>query len=473
MKSRWPYTIIGTLLVLALNVPPLLSQNEAQDNKPVSGVRITLDQTITNGWNEIDAVELVGLTTDEVVVRQWAISAEASSQYGSSSNWSPAQATGAPDTAGCGDQATAWASATSTGQDTLTLSYDTPVIPLEVNIYQTYHPGAIVRVELLEGDSATLTIFEGVDPALYCPGVLSIRVRAEAHLETLAYGVRIKINQAERSWTEIDAIELVGLAEDGALVRQWAGIARASSRYGSGDTWSPARATGAPDSLGCGDQSTAWASATAKGIDTLTAFFAKPVYPIEVNVYQNSQPGQIVRVDVLLADGTPPLVFTDLGDLTPFCPNVLRLNLARREVLHMPMFWTNGATIAGDPAQAILSGYANSIAYSQTVEGEIIDAGVRRGYGFDDWIFYGAIGDTLTITMQGTQEGNLDSLVFLIDDTDKIIARNDDAAPGSFDATLADIVLPSTGVYTIRASGSGGSVGAYTLTLQGKPAESD
>ncbi|MBZ0277204.1 MAG: hypothetical protein K8I60_13735, partial [Anaerolineae bacterium] len=49
------------------------------------------------------------------LIRQWASSATATSEY-SSPNWSAAQATGAPDTNGCSDLSTAWASASSTGK---------------------------------------------------------------------------------------------------------------------------------------------------------------------------------------------------------------------------------------------------------------------------------------------------------------------------------------------------------------------
>lgn len=142
-----------------------------------TGVRITLDQTLTNDWNEIDAVELVGVDVDGIEVNQWAISAEATSSFGEDS-WSATQATGAPDTEECGDYTTAWASETYNGQDTLTLTYGLPVIASEVNIYQTYNPGAIILVELLPDDKSmdAVAIFEGPDTTTACPGILNIPV---------------------------------------------------------------------------------------------------------------------------------------------------------------------------------------------------------------------------------------------------------------------------------------------------------
>ncbi len=169
------YDAMLNSIVLSTPTGPTASAIEA--GMMFSGVRITLDQTITSNWNEIDAVELVGADADGLELNQWAIAAEATSSYGADS-WSAAQATGAPDTDECGDYTTAWASATYDGLDVLTLTYGLPVAVSEVNIYQTYNPGAITMVELLpaEKNMEPVVIFEGVDSTTECPGVLSIPV---------------------------------------------------------------------------------------------------------------------------------------------------------------------------------------------------------------------------------------------------------------------------------------------------------
>jgi hypothetical protein len=82
----------------------------------------------------------------------------------------------------------------------------------------------------------------------------------------------------------------------GAL-RQWATGATASSEYGSED-WSARQATGAPDTMECGDIQTAWASATAEGVDWLEASFATAVVPTEINIRETHSPGFIDRVEV-------------------------------------------------------------------------------------------------------------------------------------------------------------------------------
>ena len=144
-------------------------------------------------------------------IRQWAASAIASSEY-SSPDWAASQATGAPDTNECGDLPTAWASFDPDTVEWLELSYDLPVTPTEVNIYQTHTPDQVATVELIDTDGATHEIYTGVPQMTDCPYVLSIQV---ANAGYQAVGVKITIDQTEISvpWNEIDAVELVGFGE--------------------------------------------------------------------------------------------------------------------------------------------------------------------------------------------------------------------------------------------------------------------
>ncbi|MEQ8677017.1 MAG: hypothetical protein RLP44_14825 [Aggregatilineales bacterium] len=146
-----------------------------------------------------------------VEVRQWASFATGTSQYGTDS-WSFMQATGEPNTAECGDYTTAWASSSSTGSDTLALEFDTPVRASEVNIYQTYNPGSIIRVELSNTTSGEIVeIPNSADPLgnTPCPGVFTLAV---PELDLLADGVLIYFDQTiGGGWNEIDAVELVGI----------------------------------------------------------------------------------------------------------------------------------------------------------------------------------------------------------------------------------------------------------------------
>jgi hypothetical protein len=180
-----------------------------REEKPVAGVIIYLNQSITGGLNQIDAVSITGEVGDEGLLHQWATRAQATSEYGEE-NWAASQATGAPNTPQCGDIPTAWASLSSSGQETLTLDYDTPVIARYVSIYQTYNPGAITGIELVLADgSGTLIIPGSADPGTLCPGVLTIPIDPET---PPVNGVIIDLDQSITNvWNEIDAVELAGV----------------------------------------------------------------------------------------------------------------------------------------------------------------------------------------------------------------------------------------------------------------------
>ena len=187
-------------------------------------VKITIDQTALVDWNEIDAVELIGRVASggaappptptspqaagEQLIRQWAASAEASSQY-ADADWAAFQASGAPNTPECGDHGTAWASATSSGSDWLRLHYATAVRPVEVHIVQTYNPGQIVRVELLDAAGRSHPVYAAAPQTLEtCPYTLSIRVE---DADYRAVDVLITLDQSSgQGWNEIDAVEMVG-----------------------------------------------------------------------------------------------------------------------------------------------------------------------------------------------------------------------------------------------------------------------
>ena len=167
-----------------------------------------LDQSTVGDWNEIDAVELIGEPVVTAQLRQWASGAQATSQYGTE-GWSAWQATGAPNTSGCGDMQTAWASAEQNTKDTLTLQYDMAVVPAEVNIYQTYNPGSIVGVDLVAADgSGVKSIPNSADPDTTCPHVFKLQVPQGF---PPVNGVTVHLDQsAIGQWNEIDAVELVG-----------------------------------------------------------------------------------------------------------------------------------------------------------------------------------------------------------------------------------------------------------------------
>jgi hypothetical protein len=289
----------------------------------VNGVTIHLDQSKLANWNEIDAVELVGLAEPGVEISMWAEYAEATSQY-SGTSWSAAQVAGAPNTSVCGDAGTAWASQDSTGRDDLRVYFPHLVIPTRLTIYETYNPGAITQVDLILPDGSLLPVSNSADPGAPCPGSMILDIETEA----IAIGAVIHLDQSiTGNWNEIDAVQMTGrLAFDG-LVRQWASDASATSQYGD-SYYSALQATGGPNTRGCMDSGSAWASATVSGKDSLTVRFDEAVIPTRVEIYQTYNPGSITGIDLLPADASGAITVTNSGDPGSLgCPGVLVIDI--------------------------------------------------------------------------------------------------------------------------------------------------
>ncbi len=143
-------------------------------------------------------------------VRQWAFTAFASTEY-SSDSWSATRATGAPDVAACGDDPKAWASSSGGSMEWLQLNYLTPVIPTQINIVESYNPGAVYRVEVVDLNGNPHVVYEGVASVVeICPRVFSVEVSG---IDFPVQAVILYLDQsAANDWCEIDAVELVGTA---------------------------------------------------------------------------------------------------------------------------------------------------------------------------------------------------------------------------------------------------------------------
>lgn len=146
-------------------------------------------------------------------IRQWAVEAEASSSY-ADPEWSPEQATGAPDTRRCGDYQTAWATAGGDSYEWLALKFPIAVHVTAINILQSFNPDQVVKVELQGAFDRTFEVYVGepnqVDQP--CPYTLTIPVeKTEGRFDS----VRITVDQRVLGlgWNQIDAVELVGEPE--------------------------------------------------------------------------------------------------------------------------------------------------------------------------------------------------------------------------------------------------------------------
>jgi hypothetical protein len=164
-------------------------------------------------------------------------------------NWSPLQATGAPDTPNAGDYTTAWASATSSGQNEwLLLTYDQPIAPAYIDVYESYRPGAVTRATLITDDGSEIEAWSGVDPTLStaAKGTSRLPVKVADGKTPAVRAVKLYIGvPGLAGWNEIDAVGLI----DADGTAHWASDASASSWYGQGSYSNPPTTTRAPEEL--------------------------------------------------------------------------------------------------------------------------------------------------------------------------------------------------------------------------------
>jgi hypothetical protein len=141
--------------------------------------------------------------------------------------WGPEQATGEPDTNASGDIPSAWASQTQDDQDEwLTLEYAEPVVPTAVLVYETYNPGALVRVTAFRLDGEEVELWKGQDPTTSDNDMGVSEVPVKVNFKTN----RIKLYIASKDvagWNEIDAVGV----RDKEGKMHWAVSADASSTY--------------------------------------------------------------------------------------------------------------------------------------------------------------------------------------------------------------------------------------------------
>lgn len=192
-----------------------LNYKMSSSGNGTSGDYVVVFHMGTTGSDE--AAQSSGRTSENGLYYQWASGASATSQY-TDTRWNAAQATGAPDTNDCGDIDTAWASSSSTGSDVLTLDFAEAVIPSQINIYQTYNPGSIIKVEVANGDDKPVVLPKSDDPPgnTPCPGILTLNLDG---VDEPVNRVIIHLDQSiGGGWNEIDAVELAGVPVAGADV---------------------------------------------------------------------------------------------------------------------------------------------------------------------------------------------------------------------------------------------------------------
>ena len=207
MNTRNKFHIILFVIVLLASslacqaVTGGLPKSDESDSAP-----IVTEETTSQDEPAVPAAEAEEPQME--VIRQWAIFATASSEYGNP-DFSAFQATGAPEGTECADDPNAWASSQIDGVDWLELLYEIPVYPDQINIYQNNLPDQVVKVEVIDPNLNYYTVYTGEPSVTECPYTLTVDV---TDIDFLVAGVKITIDQSilDASWDEIDAVELVG-----------------------------------------------------------------------------------------------------------------------------------------------------------------------------------------------------------------------------------------------------------------------
>lgn len=115
------------------------------------------------------------------------------------------------------------------------------------------------------------------------------------------------------------------------VIRQWAIFAYASSEYSNPD-WAAFQATGAPESTECEDAKNAWASAQSTTIEWLELLYEIPVYPDQINIFQNNLPDQVVSVELIDPDLNYHVVYTGEPSIQE-CPYTLSIDVSNIDFL--------------------------------------------------------------------------------------------------------------------------------------------
>jgi sugar lactone lactonase YvrE len=157
---------------------------------------------------DAEAAQSASPVPEELLLRQWASEASASSQY--NENYAADGATGPPDVEGCRSSEQAWAPVAPDTRETLELTYSMPVFASQVHVYQSHQPGAITQIELLDEQGDYTTVYTSTATLnSECPSVLNVQFQPTL---SRIIGVRLTLDQRkEANWIEIDAVELVGL----------------------------------------------------------------------------------------------------------------------------------------------------------------------------------------------------------------------------------------------------------------------
>jgi hypothetical protein len=141
------------------------------------------------------------------------------------SNWSPEQATGAPDSNVGSDDPKAWASLGQDDRDEwLDLKYAKPIAPVAIHVHENFCPGAVSKATMFDREGKEVTVWEQANPTTQPGGVAILKVAKSIASD------RVKLyidSKRVPGWNEIDAVGL----KDAQGQMYWAKMASASTTY--------------------------------------------------------------------------------------------------------------------------------------------------------------------------------------------------------------------------------------------------
>lgn len=165
--------------------------------------------------SDVDLLAMIESLTVEVagdVIRQWANSVVSMSPVElTGPPWNVNEAVGEPNITQCDSVGTADGGTPVHAIGTLFVMFAEPVVPTEINIYQNYNPGLITGIAIIDEDFMDIEIPNTGDSGdnTDCPNIFSL-TDLDIDFPISSVLIRFDISDPE-VWTEIDAVELVGV----------------------------------------------------------------------------------------------------------------------------------------------------------------------------------------------------------------------------------------------------------------------
>ncbi len=247
---------------------------------------------------------------------QWATQAQASSSlYHDPDRYSPSKMLGRPDVypehkdahdAWCPEYPDSW-------WVWLTLGYSEAVIAEKIEVYETFNPGAISQVHLIDEYGLLHPVWQGeAGPKGEQARIFTVH---NIQVDVPVTGILLTLQPDQvPGWNQIDAVSLTGRAPGAQAAHylgQWAVDAKTSTQYAS-ERYAAYQMTGQPDVYPrYGDNARAWTPEKAnKGEEWAELTYEQAVIVSRIDIYETCGPGAIEKVELVDDFGVRYTVWT-------------------------------------------------------------------------------------------------------------------------------------------------------------------